>query len=250
MELLVRPDIGANKLQRNSVLLEIIKMVQVLPAHGVYVGVAAQPLAEIVNAVFPPVVVVARYFGTSYEFRIYPEEPANILYRLEKELRDIALRIIQDFFHEVVACIEMRSPAVGAVNGIQFLGDIEIDEFRLVYFPERRNVFNFQSKEKRFPVNENSVPLDPPALDEVVVVPNQEQVGSIEELPETDIREKIGLVSGDNQRMSPQEMIRSSLVTTGNAFLSSTTFVTGQLDVRNRPESKYLSSIQSIMPHT
>ena len=121
MELLVRPDIGANKLQRNSVLLEIIEMVQVLPAHGVYVGIAPQPLAEIIDAVFPLKVVVTRYFGTSYEFRVYLEILADRFYGMEKKLCDIALGIVQYFLDKCETCIELRGPAISIVDSIQFL---------------------------------------------------------------------------------------------------------------------------------
>ena len=61
-ELLVWPDIGVYELQRDPVLLEVFKMVQVLPAYGVYVGVAPKPLAEVIDAVFPLEIVVSRYF--------------------------------------------------------------------------------------------------------------------------------------------------------------------------------------------
>ena len=237
-----------NELQRDPVLFKIVKVIKVLSAYGVEVSISPEPVTEIVDAVFPLVAVVTRYFGTPDKFRVYSKKPANILYRLEKELRDIAFWIVQNRLHEVVTRIELRSLAVGTINGIQFLGDIEINEFRLVYFPERRNVFHFQSKEKRLAVDKNPVSLDPPALDEIVIVANQEKVGGIDELPEPDIRKKIRLVSGDNQRTSPQEMMLLSLVTMGKAFLSSATFVTGQLEVRKSPESKYLSSMQSIMP--
>jgi hypothetical protein len=45
-------------------------------------------------------------------------------------------------------------------------------------------VFYFQPQEMRLAIDENPVPLNPPALDEVVVIPNQEKVSSIHKLPE------------------------------------------------------------------
>ena len=93
VELLIRSQIGMDELQRNSVFFEVIKMVKVLPTHSIQVGIATEPPAEIEDAIFPLEAVVARYFGTPDEFHANPEELANILYGLEKEIRDIALRI-------------------------------------------------------------------------------------------------------------------------------------------------------------
>jgi hypothetical protein len=77
------------------------------------------------------------------EFRAYFEILADFLYGIEKKFRNIAFGIAYYFLDERITCVELRGPAVGMGNGIQFLVDIKIHKFCFIYLLERGEVLYF-----------------------------------------------------------------------------------------------------------
>ena len=80
------------------------------------------------------------------------------------------------------------------------------------------------------------------------VVSDEEQVGSLEELPPSEVGEEIWLVARKDHNMSQYFSNLGSSVRRGQALRSSPMLVTGRLEVLNRPDPKYRSSTQSIIP--
>ena len=165
-----------------------------------------------------------------------------------QEEREIALGIAHDPLRQLESRCKTRRPVIGHFQRFELVLNGQGRQARFADQTVAAPMVDCHPEKGRTSLHQDPVARNPASHLIGEVIADEEQVCRVDQLPVRQIREKIGLVRSKDHSTSQRRRSAGSSVCSGAAFRSSTRLVTGQLEVRNKPESKKRSSTQSIMP--